>query len=377
MNIQLHTSSKSVDLNQWKSIGKEANPFLSIPFKQALEKNHTENIKHLYYIIDDEDYEVIGYAQKFNLGGRKISSYQKRNKLNKGVISFLLGLLNLRVAVMGNGLITNVNNIKANKVNDKNKFVLTLINQIRLKLCVNKFIIPDHFFKHLEIDKPEQLFPKLIKVEIEEDMKLGLNKEWKSFTDYTDSLKKKYRSRLRGVMKKSEEIEMALLTKSELLQYERRIQELFENVKKNSSFGALTFNSRVFKDLIELDDPKSNVYGLFLNKNLVGFSSELITNDTLYSYFIGLDYKYNQEYRIYERILNESIKHGIENRSKEVIFGRTAAEFKSNVGASPEKSFIYIYIHNPLLRWILKPILRNIKPKKWTQRHPFKAVSLV
>lgn len=373
MDIHLHTSANSVDSEQWKGVGKELNPFLSFSFKQALEKNHTENIKHLYYVVDDKNNKVIGYAQQFNLGGRKISSYQKRNKVNKGLVSFLLGLLRLNVVVIGNGLITNVNNISADRIENKNEFVKGLLKKIRLTSCVNKFIIPDHFFTHLDIANPADEFPKLIKVEIEEDMQLPLSGEWKSFEDYTNSLKKKYRSRLRGVMKKSEDINIIRLTKEDLIQYENEIQTLFENVKKNSSFGALTFNSRVFKDFIPLDCPKSKVYGLFLDKKLVGFSSELMANNNLYSYFIGLDYKYNQEYRLYERILNESIKHGIESRSNRIIFGRTAAEFKSNVGAVPMKSYIYIYLQNPLLRWVLRPLLNAIKPKKWVQRHPFKA----
>ncbi len=372
MNIELHTSSNSVDSKQWKSLEKELNPFLSLPFKQALEKNHAENIKHLYYILNDKDNRVVGYAQQFNLGGGKISSYQKRNQVNKGFVSFLLGLLRLNVVVIGNGLITNVNNISVDRIENKNEFVTSLLKKIRLTLCVNKFIIPDHFFTHLGIVDPVDELPKLIKIEVEEDMQLPLSSEWKSFEDYTNSLKKKYRSRLRGVMKKSEDVNIIQLTKEDLIQYEDEIQALFENVKKNSSFGALTFNSRVFKDLVPLDRPKSKVYGLFLDKKLIGFSSELMANNNLYSYFIGLDYKYNQEYRLYERILNESIKHAIQNRVNRVIFGRTAAEFKSNVGAVPMKSYIYIYIHNPLLRWVLRPLLNAIKPKKWTQRHPFK-----
>ena len=372
MNIELHTSSDSVDFNQWKNVGKGLNPFLSAPFKKALEKYHAESIKHLFYLADNEEDKAIGYAQVFSLGGKKINSYQKRNKLNKGLISFVLGLLELEVAVIGNGLITNINNITANTLSNKNEFVNALIDKIRLNVGVNKFIIPDHFFKHLEIETPEKTFPKLIKVEIEEDMMLRLPEGWKSFADYTDSLKKKCRTRLRGVMKKSQEIDIIQLGEEELKKHENRIQELFENVKKNSSFGAMTFNSKVFKALVELDVPECRVYGLFLNDELVGFSSELIADDVLYSYFIGLDYKYNQEYRLYERILNESIKHGIERQSKKVVFGRTAAEFKSNVGATPEKSYIYIHVHNSLLRRVLRPILSSIKPKKWTQRHPFK-----
>ena len=60
-------------------------------------------------------------------------------------------------------------------------------------------------------------------------------------------------------------------------------------------------------------------------------------------------------------------------RKNNVIFGRTANEFKSNFGAVPKKSFIYIYADNFLFKLVFNSILKNLKPKKWIQRFPFKS----
>ena len=76
---------------------------------------------------------------------------------------------------------------------------------------------------------------------------------------------------------------------------------------------------------------------------MIGFSSELENKATLYSYFIGLDYGYNQSHRLYERILLESIRHGISSSKQEIVFGRTAAEFKSNVCRAAPIIHIYLY----------------------------------
>ena len=76
---------------------------------------------------------------------------------------------------------------------------------------------------------------------------------------------------------------------------------------------------------------------------MIAFSSELKDDDNLYSYFIGLDYRYNKSHRLYERILNETIKSAISNKKSKLILGRTAAEFKSNVGAQPiTQKYLYI-----------------------------------
>ena len=51
-----------------------------------------------------------------------------------------------------------------------------------------------------------------------------------------------------------------------------------------------------------------------------------------------------------------------------VVFGRTANEFKSNFGAIPMKSYVYIKVKNRYLSIILNPILKRLTIKKWIKR---------
>jgi hypothetical protein len=55
-----------------------------------------------------------------------------------------------------------------------------------------------------------------------------------------------------------------------------------------------------------------------------------------------------------------------------VVFGRTANEFKSNFGAKPIKSYVYIKVKNRYLSIIFNPILKRLTIKKWIKRSPFK-----
>ena len=74
----------------------------------------------------------------------------------------------------------------------------------------------------------------------------------------------------------------------------------------------------------------------------------------------------------YGRIIIENIKTAIEGKKKLLILGRTANEYKSNFGALPNKSYVYIRIENKFLRTLLKPIYSKLSIKKWIQRSPFK-----
>ena len=101
-------------------------------------------------------------------------------------------------------------------------------------------------------------------------------------------------------------------------------------------------------------------------------TTQFCVEKTLYSYFIGLDYNYNRRYSLYNRILYDSISNAIEKKVSKIVYGRTAAEFKSTIGAIPLESKSVIYIDNKVLRFMLYAIIKYLSPKKWRQRNPFK-----
>ena len=114
------------------------------------------------------------------------------------------------------------------------------------------------------------------------------------------------------------------------------------------------------------------VDGYFLNNELIGFLSEIQKEKMLYSYFVGFDKNLNKSFPIYGRILIENITIAIRIKKERLILGRTANEYKSNFGAFPIKSYIYLKVENKFLRAILRPIYSKLRINKWTQRSPFK-----
>jgi predicted N-acyltransferase len=149
------------------------------------------------------------------------------------------------------------------------------------------------------------------------------------------------------------------------------MKELFHNVFNKSKFNAAKFNTDVFYDL---KSKKKNVsiYGYYLKDVLIGFASDISINQVLYAHFVGLNYEVNQTHEIYSLMLYEQIDYAIKNKLQSIKFGRTAAEFKSNIGAIPKNDKAYVYHKNKVVLKILKPILSLLKPKNWIQRNPFK-----
>jgi hypothetical protein len=110
---------------------------------------------------------------------------------------------------------------------------------------------------------------------------------------------------------------------------------------------------------------------------LLGFSSEIQKQKTLYSYFVGFDKTLNKSFPIYGRILIENIISAITLKKECLILGRTANEYKSNFGAIPVKSYVYLKVKNKFIRIILRPIYSKLSIRKWKQRSPFKIVSAI
>jgi hypothetical protein len=165
-------------------------------------------------------------------------------------------------------------------------------------------------------------------------------------------------------------LEVKSLNSDDLVFYADNIQDLFSQVINESRFSGPLFNTNSFCLLVKKDIFK--VYGYFINNDIVAFSSEFHQDKTLYSYYAGFDKSLNITLPIYGRILIETINNAIKHKMNKVVFGRTANEFKSNFGAIPIKSYVYIKVKNKYLNILLRPIFKRLTIKNWIKRNPFK-----
>jgi hypothetical protein len=115
--------------------------------------------------------------------------------------------------------------------------------------------------------------------------------------------------------------------------------------------------------------------GYFLNEKLVGFHTLLLNGSVLETYFLGYDEYVQKEKMLYLNMLYNMTKFGIENQFKKIIFGRTALEIKSSIGAKPVVMSGFIYHTNTWINKMLPKLFPNLEPTLvWQQRHPFKEI---
>ena len=319
-------------------------------FLEAFYINHPK-IKHLFVLNKD----MRLYAHIFELRFDKIVHYLKNKRL-----VFFLKFIKFDFLYLTNSFITNIPAFASNNKINLDKFLSVLQYNYTL------LVLPDFVFNNINTEGNQ-----FCKIEVEGDMVLEIHNKWCNLDSYISDFRKKYRNKITKFLNSSSEIEIRPMNANDLVFYSDNIKDLFFQVINGSQFSGPLFNTDSFLSLINKDIFK--VYGYFLNNELIAFSSEIHQDKILYSYYVGFDKSLNKTFSIYPRILLESINNAIVLKMDKVVFGRTANEFKSNFGAKPITSYVYIKARNRYLSIILNPILKRLAIKNWVKRNPFKA----
>ena len=328
----------------------KSSDFIHSSFLEIFYKNHPK-ITHLF--MSDTNTRL--YSHIFELNFVKTANY-----FNNKLLGFFIKFIKFDVLYLTNSFLTNIPAFFSNKQINLKEFICLL------KCNYSLLVIPDFVFKNIITNKKE-----FSKVEVDEEMILEIRESWVLLHNYISDLKNKYRKKVLKIINLTNKLEVRSLNSDDLIFYADNIQELFTQVINESRFSGPLFNTNSFSLLVEKDIFK--VYGYFINDNLIAFSSEIHQDKTLYSYYTGFDKSLNKNFPIYGRILIETINNAINLKMNKVVFGRTANEFKSNFGAVPISSYVYIKVKNKYLNIFLKPIFKRLRIKSWIKRNPFKS----
>ena len=91
------------------------------------------------------------------------------------------------------------------------------------------------------------------------------------------------------------------------------------------------------------------------------------------TYFLGYDKTLQKTKQLYLNMLLDMVKFAVEQQLESIVFGRTALEIKSTVGAEPVQIYGLIKHSNFFINKFMSKIFPYIEPKvEWLQRKPFK-----
>ncbi|MDX2172060.1 MAG: hypothetical protein SFY56_03020 [Bacteroidota bacterium] len=384
----LFEKASRVNKEEWASITNHETTFLEIDFLKVLESIENTNLLSRYVVV-----------------------YQ--NQIPCGVIYFQI--VDFKAEVFGSILADKVETIKSAKVHLFEKYIDVHKNGtiLRLFTCGNNLVSGDYGFKfsntlsqecQLELvlkiteviakeeklsrtisailikDFEQPLQPNdLIKKEkyiqffVEPNLVVDLPENITGIEEYIHLFSKKYRNRAKSIFKKGSAITQQLLNLSDIERLEEDIYTLYDNIYQRAKFKLIKLPKHYFSDVKKLYPEHFVMKGFFLEGKLVAFNSCFtLHNNVLEAHYIGLDYRLNTQYELYQNILYCMISIAIEHKKQKVNLGRTAAEIKTTVGAKPQDLTCYLKPQNTLSKIIQKPFVNFLKPGEWVARNPFK-----
>ena len=363
----------------WDTVA-QSNVFLQTSYLSVLERSAPINME-CFYIGIFENSELIGVSLAQYLDLNKLESFGERDKCFKTIIrNFIFKNFASHTLFLGNNMITGQNGYVFSKEIDFNHISEILLQSAdEITLYFRKKGISIHlvsfkdFYDHCSVELKKYRFSNIYEFNTQPNMIFYLDQNWKSLDDYVAALSKKYRDQFKRARKKFDGIQMKNLSYDEVLQNEEKIYELYHYVAKNAPFNTFFLSKNHFSTLKGQCGNRFQIFGYFLNEELVGFHTLLLNDETLETYFLGYNDHIQKENMLYLNMLYNMTEYGIENGFKRIIFGRTALEIKSSIGATPVQMSGFIYHNNKLINRFIGKIFRNLEPElHWQQRHPFK-----
>jgi hypothetical protein len=251
---------------------------------------------------------------------------------------------------------------------------LTLQIRTRFKKKIRIVAFKDYFVDD-NIHKSYQFFKDngLYKAQVQPNMLLSINKEWKRPEDYIMAFNKKYKRRYKTARKKFANLERRELDAEYIETHSKGIFELYETVSDNAKVNSFKLQKHHFRHLKSQLKEDFRVFGYFLNEQLVGFYTLILNNDILETYFLGYNKELQSQHQMYLNMIFDMAFFGIENKFESIVFARTAMEIKSSIGAKPKTMHVYLkHTNNFIANTILRCIVKYMNPiQKWEERHPF------
>lgn len=378
ISFKIYNSVK--DLPVLWDVVAQSNVFLQTPYLTVLEKSAPVNMQ-CFYIGIFENSELIGVSLAQYLDLNKLESFGERDKsLKIAIRNFIFKNFASHTLFLGNNMITGQNGYVFSKEIDFNHISEILLQSAdEITLYFKKKGISIHlvsfkdFYDHCSVELKKYRFSNIYEFNTQPNMIFYLDKNWKSLDDYVAALSKKYRDQFKRARKKFDGIQVQNLSYEEVLQNEEKIYELYHYVAKNAPFNTFFLSKNHFSTLKGQCGNRFQIFGYFLNEELVGFHTLLLNDETLETYFLGYNDHIQKENMLYLNMLYNMTEYGIENGFKRIIFGRTALEIKSSIGATPVQMSGFIYHNNKLINRFIGKIFRKLEPElHWQQRHPFK-----
>ncbi len=365
----------------WHSFVPASNSFLSTSYLKSLEEVNGNELE-LRYVTFHQKNQLIGVAA-FQITHFATSADAYSNPvmrfLHRTVQFVKLGHVH-NILICGNAIATGEHGFVFDHRIEKAESVELLVNAMnmiakeekakRKRICA--MVVKDFYSSSEQLPKGFEKFG-FKSFRVDHNMVMPLLPEWKTFDDYLNALVTKFRTKAKSALSKSSSLVVENMTAETIEQHLPVIKKLYENVHYKADFRLGKMNVDSLPLMLKQMPAKFFVKTYSLNGEVVGFMTAMNCGETLEAHIIGLNYDYNKEHAVYQRILYDYVALGIELGCHYIILGRTAEEIKSTIGAFPVELTCAMIHQRSISNALLKMLIRYVGPSHYEQRQPYKA----
>lgn len=324
------------------------------------------------YILVYQHQQVIAclYAQVLRLRKSHIQCDDRFLRLGS---RFLLDCIPLRLLVFGH-LFRHDGSYIYIKPEIKNPahILVQIVDQVLKKIKPTAYFlkdIPEHLQMIFASDQKYHRFANDV------SMKLTIRDDWKTFDDYENALKKKYRQRAVKTRAAFEKVSTRVLSLEDIKKEENQIFALYEQVTANQSITLGKLTPQYFTEFKKQMGDRLEVLGYYYEDRLIAFGTALVGNGMYDMNYIGFDYTLNATLQLYFNMLFSFLERAMALGCHTLVLGRTALEAKAILGATAKQVYSFYQIKNPIINSFTAFVVKRMaleQGNEWQIRQPFK-----
>lgn len=373
----------------WSTVAEGKDVFFSSDFLRVLGLYPASGLKPYYAVVYEGDVPagILYFQSKYvRLGENLRKPGEEETGIFRGISTTLkkavVKSLNFETVVCGNLMLTGRYGFCFNDsvTRDEQFYLVIRATEVLSKYLEGKNIKPGlilikDFFEE-DVPSGGEYHKGFTKFSVQPKMILEMNPAWRSFDDYLDAMKSKYRVRARNAIKKSADITRVLFDATDIANHRETIHSLYRNVSDQADFNAFILHENYFEKISEAFGKNMKFTTYWRNGRMVAFFTSIKNYDVLDAHFLGYDPSENAECQLYLNMLYDLVREAIDIRAAKVDMSRTAVEIKSTVGAVPHEMYLYLRHTHPVLNKAVEAVLGFVKPnEKYVIRSPFREES--
>jgi predicted N-acyltransferase len=367
----------------WGDLQCTNNAYFHPHYLISLEKNNSQ-ITFSYLVLLNEEKSPIAFAsiQIIDFPLDRIESSLNQNFHQLKCFGRRLGIFPklkpIKLLVCGNVFVSGEHGIFIKENQNKQEVIKNLAKAISSQTTtkdISIYLIKDFIKESLSITN-ELHDLNYYSFNVEPNMALYVDENWKSFQGYLDVMKTKFRVKAKRALKLSSDLVVRDSSIENIKTLLPEITKLYKTVSDKADFNLGEFNLETYMSLKNNLGDKYVLKTYWYHNKIVGFMSGIVNNDSLDAHFVGIDYSLNKELAIYQRMLYDYVQIAINKKLKVINFGRTASEIKSSIGAVPQDLTCYIRHKKSITNKFIKHFLSYIETKPFKQQKPFKSKTL-